>query len=69
MGCFIGIDIGTSSTKSLILGENGYILSVYQKKYGVIRPNLGWAEQDIASLWEASCSTHELPPLIEAGAS
>lgn len=57
MSCFIGIDVGTSSTKSLILGENGCILGVAQKKYGVIRPNVGWAEQDINELWEACCAT------------
>lgn len=57
MSCFLGIDIGTSSTKSLIMSADGEILGIAQKKYDILRPKTGYAEQDMDVLWEAVCHT------------
>ena len=53
MDHFIGIDIGTSSVKSLIMAEDGRIVGTAQVKYDVMRPLPGYAEQDIDVLWDA----------------
>ena len=57
MDCFIGIDVGTSSVKSLLMRGDGKILGVAQCKYDVLRPKTGYAEQPIEQLWEAACAT------------
>lgn len=53
MSYFIGIDLGTSSTKFLLVNENGEILNSISKDYKVIYPNSGWSEQDPNEWWEA----------------
>ena len=57
MDCFLGIDVGTSSVKSLIMRADGHIAGVAQQKYDVLRPHTGYAEQDIEVLWQAVCTT------------
>ncbi|MEG0493789.1 MAG: xylulokinase [Clostridia bacterium] len=57
MDCFIGIDVGTSSTKSLLMQADGKILGVAQQKYDVMRPLTGYAQQDSETLWQATCKT------------
>lgn len=57
MDCFIGIDVGTSSVKSIIMRADGKILGVAQEKYDVLRPLPGYAEQVIEELWQATCAT------------
>jgi xylulokinase len=57
MDCFMGIDVGTSSVKSIIMQADGIIVGVEQQKYDVLRPQAGFAEQDIEVLWQATCST------------
>lgn len=42
----IGVDIGTSSTKSIVLGMNGKILAVFQQAYETRHPAPGYSEQD-----------------------
>ena len=57
MNCFIGVDVGTSSTKSLLMQEDGTIVGTAQKKYNVLQPHEGYSEQNIDELWEAACWT------------
>lgn len=57
MDTFIGLDVGTSSVKSLLMQADGQIIGVAQCKYDVARPQLGYAEQDIDILWNAACKT------------
>lgn len=42
----IGVDVGTSSTKSLLMDSSGKVLSDNTQEYGVDCPNAAWAEQD-----------------------
>ncbi len=41
----MGIDIGTTSTKSVIVDESGKIVSEAHSEYGVLTPHPTWAEQ------------------------
>jgi gluconokinase len=42
----IGVDIGTSSTKSIVLGMNGKTGTVFQRAYPTLHPQPGYSEQD-----------------------
>lgn len=43
---FIGIDLGTSAVKTLLMDENGKILNIVSKEYPLYFPNPGWSEQN-----------------------
>ena len=58
MKYFIGLDIGTSSTKALLISENRIIASV-SKDYPVYYPEPGWSEQNPSDWLSASLSALE----------
>ena len=43
---FIGIDLGTSSVKLLLMNEEGGIENIVTREYPLIFPKSGWTEQD-----------------------
>ncbi len=45
MNTYIGIDLGTSGVKLILVSSDGEILSQVTKNYNVIYPNPGWTEQ------------------------
>jgi len=47
----MGIDIGTSSAKTLIIDEHGKPMAEASAKYPISTPASGWAEQDPESWW------------------
>lgn len=53
----IGIDIGTSGTKSGLFDTEGHLIASATAEYPLYQPNNGWAEQDPADWWEAVCKT------------
>ena len=57
MRYLIGIDIGTSSTKSVLMDEGGTVRAAAQEEYGIRAPKPGWAEQDPQTWWRATCAT------------
>ena len=42
---YIGVDLGTSAVKLLLMDEAGRILNVVSKEYPLYFPNPGWSEQ------------------------
>ncbi|WP_152642881.1 gluconokinase [Bacillus alveayuensis] len=42
----IGVDIGTTSTKAVVFGEHGRVLSSHAVDYPIVQPHSSWAEQD-----------------------
>lgn len=48
-----GIDLGTSSTKVLIMDASGKALGVGNASYGIQIPFVSWAEQDPEEWWSA----------------
>ena len=50
---YLGIDIGTSELKALILNERGDIVASSHCTLSVQRPHPHWAEQDPESWWQA----------------
>ncbi|MEZ6134810.1 MAG: xylulokinase [Pirellulaceae bacterium] len=57
MGYTIGVDIGTSGTKSLLIDPDGNILAEASSNYGVLMPKPMWTEQDPEEWWTATCAT------------
>ena len=45
---YIGIDLGTSSVKLLLMDEAGKILNIVSREYPLSFPHPGWSEQDPA---------------------
>ncbi|MDL2295730.1 xylulokinase [Lachnospiraceae bacterium OttesenSCG-928-E19] len=43
---YIGIDLGTSAVKLLLMDEKGSILNIVSKEYPLSFPNPGWSEQN-----------------------
>lgn len=54
MSIFLGIDIGTSGTKTLAMREDGQILATSTFEYPLDCPRPGWSEQDPSHWWEAA---------------
>lgn len=50
---FIGIDLGTSAVKLLLMEESGKIAATVSKEYPIYFPNPGWAEQKPEEWWQA----------------
>ena len=50
---FIGIDLGTSAVKLLLVDGAGAILRTVTKEYPLFFPRPGWSEQDPADWWNA----------------
>ncbi|HSV30432.1 MAG TPA: xylulokinase [Atribacteraceae bacterium] len=51
--CVIGVDIGTSSCKTLAIDEHGEVLATEVGEYPVQNLRPGWSEQDPDAWWEA----------------
>lgn len=61
MNYLLGIDIGTSSTKVLLMDENGQVIDTADSFYDFEQPQNGWTEQDPDLWWGA---TRKLIPQI-----
>lgn len=57
MEYLIGVDIGTSTTKTIMIDANGGIISSASYKYPMYQPRNGWAEQDPEDWKKAVIST------------
>ncbi len=57
MAFTIGVDIGTSGTKSLLIDPDGNILAEASASYGVSMPKPMWTEQDPEDWWNAVVKT------------
>ena len=65
MAYLLGIDIGTSGTKTVLFDEKGNGLASYTGEYGMQQPKNGWAEQHPQDWWEAVVDGIRLHPLLK----
>ena len=54
MTYFLGVDVGTTSTKAVVVDEPGTVLAVGSSAYGFDTPRPLWAEQDPDLWWTAT---------------
>ena len=57
MGYLLGIDIGTSGTKTAIFSERGSLIASETAEYPLYQPENGWAEQNPEDWWKAVVAT------------
>lgn len=57
MNYLIGIDIGTSATKTVLFDEYGNIISSSSCEYPLYQPQNGWAEQEPTDWYNAAINT------------
>ena len=54
MAVHLGIDLGTSSVKCVVLDEHASVVATSQVPYAVHRDHAGWAEQSPDAWWSAT---------------
>lgn len=54
MSALLGIDLGTSSVKVVVVSTSGKILGLGSVEYPILTPQPGWAEQDPEEWWNAT---------------
>ncbi len=52
MRCTLGVDIGTSSSKGVLVDPAGTILATATRAHDVSRPQSGWVEMDGRIWWD-----------------
>ena len=57
MAYFLGVDIGTSGTKTILVDEKGQILAEASSGYPSYHPQPLWSEQDPEDWWTATVKT------------
>jgi len=57
MSYLIGIDIGTTGTKTILVDENGHQQASALEEYPLHTPYPKWAEQDPEDWWQATIKT------------
>jgi len=57
MAYILGIDIGTSGTKTVLFTEAGAVVASHTIDYPLYQPENGWAEQNPEDWWHAVCGT------------
>ena len=57
MARLLGVDIGTSGTKTVLFDEYGTTLASATAEYPLYQPHIGWAEQDPEDWWRATAQT------------
>ena len=53
----LGVDLGTSGTKTVLFDENGIAAASASREYPMDQPYNGWAEQDPDDWWRAARDT------------
>lgn len=53
----LGIDVGTTGTKSLLFSSDGELLGHAYRGYEMRTPQVGYSEQNAEDWWEAVCQT------------
>lgn len=60
---YIGVDLGTSACKFLLVDETGKVCNQVSREYPLSMPHTGWSEQDPSSWWQACLDG--IPALLE----
>lgn len=55
MKYLIGIDVGTSGTKTALFSEDGAVVASHTAEYPLYQPQNGYAEQEPTDWWNATC--------------
>src|SRR5712692_10303797 len=62
----LALDQGTSSSRALLVGDDGRIVAIVAERFPQIYPRPGWVEHDPEAIWQSQLAT-ALRVLKEAG--
>ncbi|MGO4273822.1 FGGY family carbohydrate kinase, partial [Paenibacillus sp. TAF58] len=51
MSYFMGIDLGTSAVKCILVDDSGQVIGSHSIEYPLQQPHPGWAEQHPEDWW------------------
>ena len=54
MKYYIGVDLGTSAVKLLLMDQEGQVVNIVSREYPLSFPHPGWSEQNPEDWWEQS---------------
>jgi xylulokinase len=54
MSCLLGIDLGTSSVKAVVINLRGTVKGIGAAEYPILTPRVSYAEQEPAEWWRAT---------------
>jgi xylulokinase len=54
--CYLGLDVGTSGLKTILIAADGKILATNTQEYPVSSPKPSWSEQNPQHWWKAACA-------------
>lgn len=54
MGLFLGIDLGTSAVKCILVDDKGKVKGSHSAEYPLLTPQPGWAEQHPSDWWNGT---------------
>ncbi|MGC9316652.1 MAG: xylulokinase [Armatimonadota bacterium] len=57
MGYLLGIDVGTTSTRALLIDEGGEVVASHATEYPLHTPRPNWAEQDPHDWWTGTVAS------------
>jgi len=57
MAYLLGVDVGTSGTKTILIDETGAVKARATQEYPLYSPRPLWSEQNPADWWQATCGT------------
>lgn len=57
MSYYLGIDVGTSGTKTIVIDVDGKVVGQAAAEYSLQQPQPGWTEQDPEQWWQATVAT------------
>ncbi len=57
MSFLLGIDIGTTATKTLLINQDGKVIALAQQEYDIIPSHNTWVEQNPEDWWDAIVKT------------
>lgn len=56
MTLLLGIDVGTSSVKAVVIDTAGQVLATASVEHPLIQPRIGWSEQDPGTWWDGTAA-------------
>lgn len=59
MKTYIGVDLGTSAIKLILVNKEGVILNQVSEEYPLLMPKPGWSEQEPHKWWEAFLNCYQ----------
>ncbi len=68
MSLVLGIDVGTTATKALVVDVDGHVVAQAERRADLHSPHPGWAEEDPAQWWDNICDLQRELPLADVRA-